>query len=167
MHWELGLDGNHTEVNRGFYVQRSILNCYTSSSRTHILKCVYAGTVPTPVPPFPIRSPPQSRCGLVQGKSRSGGLYVRTWNLPAFVMYLMPLKGLYFSPYMSSRFTFSPVGGQKKNTNNFSIPAAWCALNACYRTRTSTGTNMKWNGGWLIDVSIMFLHHFTPCPLSN
>lgn len=39
--------------------------------------------------------------------------YVRTWNFPALVMYLMPLKGLYFSPYMSSRFTFSPVEGLK------------------------------------------------------
>ena len=33
---------------------------------------------------------------------------MRIWNLPAFVTYFTPLKGLYFSPYMSSRFTFSP-----------------------------------------------------------
>lgn len=35
-------------------------------------------------------------------------LQVRTWNFPAFVMYFMPLKGLYFSPYISRRFTLSP-----------------------------------------------------------
>lgn len=35
--------------------------------------------------------------------------HVLTWNLPALVRYLTPLKGLYFSPYMSSRLTFSPA----------------------------------------------------------
>lgn len=40
-------------------------------------------------------------------------LQVRTWNLPALVMYFMPLKGLYFSPYISRRFTLSP-GGKKE-----------------------------------------------------
>lgn len=35
-------------------------------------------------------------------------LQVRTWNFPALVMYFMPLKGLYFSPYISRRFTLSP-----------------------------------------------------------
>ncbi len=35
--------------------------------------------------------------------------HVRTWNLPAFVMYLTPLKGLYVSPYMSRRLTLSPL----------------------------------------------------------
>lgn len=34
--------------------------------------------------------------------------YMRTWNLPALVRYLTPLKGLYFSPYMSRRLTFNP-----------------------------------------------------------
>ena len=33
---------------------------------------------------------------------------MRTWNLPAFVMYLTPLNGLYFSPYISSRLTLRP-----------------------------------------------------------
>lgn len=32
-------------------------------------------------------------------------------------MYLMPLKGLYFSPYMSSRFTFSPDEGETNIEN--------------------------------------------------
>lgn len=41
-------------------------------------------------------------------------LQVLTWNFPAFVRYLTPLNGLYFSPYMSSRFTFSPVGKRPK-----------------------------------------------------
>ena len=35
--------------------------------------------------------------------------HVLTWNFPAFVTYLTPLNGLYFSPYMSKRFTFKPV----------------------------------------------------------
>lgn len=54
-------------------------------------------------PPFP----PTLSLMMVWSTS-AGGVYVRTWNLPALVMYLMPLKGLYFSPYMSSRFTFRP-----------------------------------------------------------
>lgn len=58
--------------------------------------------------PLPTRSPLSLMLGWsVTGRASS--LYVRTWNFPALVMYLMPLKGLYFSPYMSSRFTFSPV----------------------------------------------------------
>lgn len=40
-------------------------------------------------------------------------LQVRTWNFPALVMYFMPLKGLYFSPYISRRFTLSP--GRKED----------------------------------------------------
>ena len=28
--------------------------------------------------------------------------YIRTWNFPALAIYLTPLNGLYFSPYMSS-----------------------------------------------------------------
>ena len=35
--------------------------------------------------------------------------YILTWNLPALVRYLTPLNGLYFSPYMSSLFTLSPL----------------------------------------------------------
>lgn len=54
--------------------------------------------------------------------SAQSSLYVRTWNLPAFVMYLMPLKGLYFSPYMSRRFTFSPER-QKTHTHT-----SWCSV---------------------------------------
>lgn len=69
-----------------------------------ILKCIYTGNVPTSLPPS------HHRLLVVWSSSHTAvSLYVRTWNLPAFVMYLMPLKGLYFSPYMSSRFTFSPV----------------------------------------------------------
>merc|ERR1719290_482046 len=34
--------------------------------------------------------------------------HILTWNLPAFVIYLTPLKGLYFSPYISSLLTLSP-----------------------------------------------------------
>ena len=36
-------------------------------------------------------------------------IYILTWNLPALVRYLTPLNGLYFSPYMSSLFTLSPL----------------------------------------------------------
>lgn len=43
-------------------------------------------------------------------------LQVRTWNFPALVMYFMPLKGLYFSPYISRRFTLSPrKEGEREN----------------------------------------------------
>lgn len=62
-----------------------------------------------PAPPFTTSSPSLDDLLVVWTSS----LYVRTWNFPALVMYLMPLKGLYFSPYMSSRFTFSPVRGHK------------------------------------------------------
>lgn len=44
--------------------------------------------------------------------------HVLTWNFPAFVTYLTPLNGLYFSPYMSKRFTFKPVSkrmGKERN----------------------------------------------------
>lgn len=66
---------------------------------------------------------------------RASTPYVRTWNFPAFVMYLMPLKGLYFSPYMSSRFTFSPVEGQKCSNSS---------MLTGYQTRTNTGTKVGW-----------------------
>lgn len=74
-----------------------------------IQKRGYTGNVQLPSP----LAPPRSPLGLApdSGVLR---LYVRTWNLPALVMYLMPLKGLYFSPYMSSRFTFSPVEAQRR-----------------------------------------------------
>ena len=46
----------------------------------------------------------------VNSSSRAVDLdHIRTWNLPALVRYFTPLKGLYFSPYMSSRFTFKPL----------------------------------------------------------
>lgn len=35
-------------------------------------------------------------------------IHMRTWNLPALVRYLTPLKGLYFSPYISRRLTLRP-----------------------------------------------------------
>lgn len=60
------------------------------------------------ISPLPIRSPLSLGLGWTV-TYRASLLYVRTWNFPALVMYLMPLKGLYFSPYMSSRFTFRPV----------------------------------------------------------
>ena len=34
---------------------------------------------------------------------------MRIWNRPALVMYLTPLNGLYFSPYISNLFTFNPL----------------------------------------------------------
>ncbi|KFM71139.1 hypothetical protein X975_11039, partial [Stegodyphus mimosarum] len=34
--------------------------------------------------------------------------HILTWNLPALVTYFTPLKGLYFSPYISRRLTFKP-----------------------------------------------------------
>lgn len=55
------------------------------------------------------------------------GLQVRTWNLPALVMYFMPLKGLYFSPYISRRFTLSP-GGKKEERSK-----AWASLRSSGR----------------------------------
>lgn len=42
---------------------------------------------------------------------------VRTWNFPALVKYLTPLKGLYFSPYMSRRLTFRPVGSGERHSD--------------------------------------------------
>lgn len=35
-------------------------------------------------------------------------VYIRIWKRPAFVTYFTPLNGLYFSPYISKRFTLSP-----------------------------------------------------------
>lgn len=35
--------------------------------------------------------------------------YILIWNLPALVIYLTPLNGLYFSPYMSSLLTLRPL----------------------------------------------------------
>lgn len=62
--------------------------------------------------PPPLLKPPPICCIVVvvvqRPESGEPSLYVRTWNLPALVMYLMPLNGLYFSPYISNRFTFSP-----------------------------------------------------------
>lgn len=76
-----------------------------------ILKCIYSRECTNS--PSPPSHHPSVSWWLGPVLSRSGSLYVRTWNLPALVMYLMPLKGLYFSPYMSSRLTFSPVEGYK------------------------------------------------------
>ena len=42
-------------------------------------------------------------------KTANSHNYILTWNLPALVRYLTPLNGLYFSPYMSSLFTLSPL----------------------------------------------------------
>lgn len=45
---------------------------------------------------------------------------VRTWNFPAFVKYLTPLNGLYFSPCMSRRLTLRPLqrGERERQTYN-------------------------------------------------
>lgn len=58
-------------------------------------------------------------------------LQVRTWNFPALVMYFMPLKGLYFSPYISRRFTLSPGG--KKGERNKMRPSPEAAPGCCLR----------------------------------
>lgn len=64
-------------------------------------------------------------------KSLDAWIYVvLTWNFPALVMYLTPLKGLYASPCMSNRLTFSPE------------IASWLILNRASMDGDSSGSLM-------------------------
>jgi hypothetical protein len=70
--------------------------------------------------------------------------HILTWNLPAFVTYLTPLKGLYFSPYMSSRLTFNPDTTYWKRTKYVRQEHYHCIQILCNALCWSNKLRIQW-----------------------
>lgn len=148
-------------LNRGLYVQWSILNCYKEPPIFvgQSWKCIYTGNVPTPF--SPIRSPLS---------------LMVVWSSSHWVVVFMSAPGTFqpssctwclWKVYTSHRTC--PVDSPSTllmNTNNSSIHIVWCAHNLLwwYSTRTNAGSNGKTSGGCTTTTEMSALGFYATSP---